>query len=90
MYRRALDADPNDVESLHMLGVVQFERRRYREAYERAEREAQFGRFAEVKSGYGDDAVTGREGRHPDGTNESSAVPSPIATAPGCGARRRR
>ncbi len=32
LYRQALAADPNDVESLHMLGVVQFERRRYPEA----------------------------------------------------------
>jgi len=34
LYRQALAADPNDVESLHMLGVVHFERRRYREALE--------------------------------------------------------
>src|SRR5512140_1127956 len=34
LYRRALAADPNDVESLHMLGVVHFERRRYRESLE--------------------------------------------------------
>ena len=34
LYRQALAADPDDVESLHMLGVVHFERRRYREALE--------------------------------------------------------
>lgn len=34
LYRQALAADPDDVESLHMLGVVQFERRRYPEALE--------------------------------------------------------
>lgn len=32
LYRRALDEHPADVDSLHMLGVVQFERMRYREA----------------------------------------------------------
>ena len=32
LYRRALDERPDDVESLHMLGVVQFERMRYRDA----------------------------------------------------------
>ena len=32
LYRRALDEDPADVDSLHMLGTVQFERMRYREA----------------------------------------------------------
>ena len=32
LYRRALERDPADVESLHMLGVVQFERMRYPEA----------------------------------------------------------
>ena len=34
LYRRALEHDPADVESVHMLGVVQFERMRYREALE--------------------------------------------------------
>jgi hypothetical protein len=34
LYRQALDADPRDVDSLHMLGMVHFERRRYREALE--------------------------------------------------------
>jgi hypothetical protein len=42
LYREAIDADPSDVESLHMLGMVLFERRRYREAltlmWEAAER----------------------------------------------------
>ncbi len=32
LYRQALQANPADVESLHMLGVVQFERMRYPEA----------------------------------------------------------
>src|SRR5436190_4079473 len=32
LYRRALDEDPNDIDCLHMLGVVQMERMRYREA----------------------------------------------------------
>src|SRR5882672_4271648 len=32
LYRRALAENPDDVDSLHMLGVVQFERLRYREA----------------------------------------------------------
>ena len=32
LYREAIAADPGDVESLHMLGVVHFERRRYRES----------------------------------------------------------
>ena len=32
LYRRALEHDPGDVESIHMLGVVQFERMHYREA----------------------------------------------------------
>jgi protein O-GlcNAc transferase len=32
LYRRALDEHPGDLDSLHMLGVVQFERLRYREA----------------------------------------------------------
>jgi hypothetical protein len=32
LYRRALEVNADDVESLHMLGVVRFERRRYREA----------------------------------------------------------
>ena len=35
LYREALAADPQDVDSLHMLGVVHFERRQYREALER-------------------------------------------------------
>jgi hypothetical protein len=34
LYRRALERDPGDIESVHMLGVVQFERMRYREALE--------------------------------------------------------
>lgn len=34
LYRRAIEADPRDVDSLHMLGVVYFERRRYHEAIE--------------------------------------------------------
>jgi len=34
LYRRAIERDPNDVESVHMLGVAQFERMRYREALE--------------------------------------------------------
>jgi hypothetical protein len=34
LYRRALEHDPGDVESVHMLGVVPFERMRYREALE--------------------------------------------------------
>ena len=34
LYRQALAQDPADVESLHMLGMVQFERRRYAEALE--------------------------------------------------------
>jgi hypothetical protein len=34
LYRRAIEADPRDVESVHMLGMVHFERRRYREALE--------------------------------------------------------
>lgn len=34
LYRQALQADPRDVDSLHMLGVVHFERRHYREALE--------------------------------------------------------
>jgi hypothetical protein len=34
LYRRALERDPGDVESIHMLGVVQFELMRYREALE--------------------------------------------------------
>jgi len=42
LYRRAIEADPSDVDSVHMLGVVYFERRRYREAldllWEAAER----------------------------------------------------
>ena len=32
LYRRALERDPSDLDSLHMLGVVRFERMRYREA----------------------------------------------------------
>ena len=32
LYRRALDRNPGDTHALHMLGVVQFERLRYREA----------------------------------------------------------
>ncbi|HJU20958.1 MAG TPA: glycosyltransferase, partial [Casimicrobiaceae bacterium] len=32
LYRRALEEDPFDVDSLHMLGIVEFERMRYREA----------------------------------------------------------
>ena len=32
LYRRAVAADADDVDSLHMLGVVQYERMRYREA----------------------------------------------------------
>jgi glycosyltransferase involved in cell wall biosynthesis len=32
LYRRALAEHPDDVDSLHMLGIVQFERMRYREA----------------------------------------------------------
>ena len=35
LYRQAIAHDPADVESLHMLGVVQFERMHYREALER-------------------------------------------------------
>ena len=42
LYARALEADPQDVDSLHMLGVLQFQRMRYREAldllWEAAER----------------------------------------------------
>lgn len=34
LYRRALEDNPDDIDSLHMLGVVQFERMRYREALE--------------------------------------------------------
>jgi glycosyltransferase involved in cell wall biosynthesis len=34
LYREALAANPRDLDSLHMLGVVHFERRRYREALE--------------------------------------------------------
>ena len=34
LYLRALEEDPQDVDSLHMLGVVQFERMRYRRALE--------------------------------------------------------
>ena len=34
LYRRALEENPNDVDCLHMLGVVQMERMRYREALE--------------------------------------------------------
>jgi hypothetical protein len=34
LYRQAIERDPADVESVHMLGVVQFERMRYREALE--------------------------------------------------------
>ena len=34
LYRHAIERDPNDVESVHMLGVAQFERMRYREALE--------------------------------------------------------
>jgi len=34
LYRRALEINPGDVASLHMLGVVQFQRRRRREALE--------------------------------------------------------
>ena len=32
LYRRALEENPQDVDALHMLGVVQYERMRYREA----------------------------------------------------------
>src|SRR5579862_4950591 len=32
LYRRALEEDASDVDSLHMLGIVEFERMRYREA----------------------------------------------------------
>lgn len=32
LYRRALEEDTSDVDSLHMLGIVEFERMRYREA----------------------------------------------------------
>src|SRR5882724_2753515 len=32
LYRRALEENPDDVDCLHMLGVVQMERMRYREA----------------------------------------------------------
>jgi glycosyltransferase involved in cell wall biosynthesis len=32
LYRRALEKDPDDIDCLHMLGVVQMERMRYREA----------------------------------------------------------
>jgi glycosyltransferase involved in cell wall biosynthesis len=32
LYRRALEENPNDIDCLHMLGVVQMERMRYREA----------------------------------------------------------
>jgi len=32
LYRRALEVNPEDVDSLHMLGVVQFQRMRYHEA----------------------------------------------------------
>ena len=35
LYRQAIAHDPADVESVHMLGVVQFERMHYREALER-------------------------------------------------------
>lgn len=34
LYRRAIERDPADLDSVHMLGVVQFERMRYREALE--------------------------------------------------------
>jgi hypothetical protein len=34
LYRRALERDPADLDSVHMLGVLQFERMRYREALE--------------------------------------------------------
>lgn len=34
LYRRALDENPSDFDSLHMLGVVQLQRLRYREALE--------------------------------------------------------
>jgi hypothetical protein len=34
LYRRALEENPADVDSLHMLGVVQYERSRYRDALE--------------------------------------------------------
>jgi hypothetical protein len=34
LYRQAIDADPRDVDSRHMLGMVHFERRRYGEALE--------------------------------------------------------
>ena len=34
LYRRALAGNPNDVDSIHMLGVVQLQRLRYREALE--------------------------------------------------------
>ena len=30
LYRRALERDPGDIDSVHMLGVVQFERMRWR------------------------------------------------------------
>ena len=32
LYRQAIERDPADIESIHMLGVVQFERMRHREA----------------------------------------------------------
>ena len=35
LYRQAIAHDPADIESVHMLGVVQFERMHYREALER-------------------------------------------------------
>jgi len=42
LYRQAIESNPRDVDSVHMLGVVNFERRRYREAldlmWEAAER----------------------------------------------------
>lgn len=34
LYRRALERNPADLDSVHMLGVVQFERMRYRDALE--------------------------------------------------------
>ena len=34
LYRRALEDNPQDIDSLHMLGVVQYERMRYRDALE--------------------------------------------------------
>jgi glycosyltransferase involved in cell wall biosynthesis len=34
LYRRAIERDPADLDSVHMLGVVHFERMRYREALE--------------------------------------------------------